>query len=103
MGGSGCGRAVHENSTVWLQMQRKRWLGHAVDEHVVGCWGQMAAECVVGVIVLCSMSAVGVIVVCTPIVCMPDVMHVWQQVAALGSSSRQMRAGLGDAAVALSG
>ena len=49
------------------------------------------------------MYAVGVIVVCTPIVCMPDVMHVWQQVAALGSSSRQMRAGLGDAAEALSG
>ena len=41
------------------------------------------------------MYALGVIVVCTPIVCMPDVMHVWQQVAALGSSSRQMRAGLG--------
>ena len=31
-----------------------------------------------------SMYALGVIVVCTPIVCMPEVMHVWQQVAALG-------------------
>ena len=53
VGGSGRGGAVPESSTVWLQMQRKRWLGHAVDEHVVGCWGQMAAECVVGVIVVC--------------------------------------------------
>ena len=49
------------------------------------------------------MYAVGGIVVGTPIGCMSDGMHVWQQVAALGSSSRQMRAGLGDAAEALSG
>ena len=54
-------------------MQRKHWLGHAADLHLVGCRGQMAAECVAGVIV-----------VCTPIACMHAGMHVRQRVAALG-------------------
>ena len=46
--------AVHESDTAWPQMQRKHWLGHAADLHLVGCRGQMAAECVVGFIVVCT-------------------------------------------------
>ena len=42
------GRGLPEVSSKqsWLvwEMQWKHWMGEAADLHLVGCWGQMAAE-----------------------------------------------------------
>ena len=49
-----CVKVKVSSKQSWLvwEMQWKRWMGEAADLHLVGCWGQMAAERVVGGIVV---------------------------------------------------